>query len=134
MFSHRRLKFSISTTQNINGSSSYIRKTKYTRQSFSPGTPVSSINKTDCHDIAEILLKVAFNTIKQTNTHSYAPARYNLDKYTTVQGSNKIIRLHEFLQTAIDKKVSGHLGTWTSRYWKFRYWIIKIISLNLKTF
>jgi hypothetical protein len=26
---------------------------------FSPGTPVSSINKTDCHDIAEILLKVA---------------------------------------------------------------------------
>ena len=111
VFTSLRLKFSISTTQNINGSSSYIRKTKYTRQSFSPGTPVSSINKTDCHDIAEILLKVALNTIKQTNTHSYAPAGYNLDKYTTVQGSNKIIRLHEFLQTAIDKKVSGHLGT-----------------------
>ena len=31
-----------------------------------PGTPVSSINKTDRHDIAEILLKVALNTIKQT--------------------------------------------------------------------
>ena len=28
---------------------------------------VSSINKTDCHDITEILLKVALNTIKQTN-------------------------------------------------------------------
>jgi len=27
------------------------------------GTPVSSINKTDCHDITEILLKVALNTI-----------------------------------------------------------------------
>ena len=26
---------------------------------FSPGTPVSSTNKIDCHDIAEILLKVA---------------------------------------------------------------------------
>jgi hypothetical protein len=25
--------------------------------------PVSSTNKTDCHDIAEILLKVALNTI-----------------------------------------------------------------------
>jgi hypothetical protein len=25
---------------------------------FSPGTPVSSTNKTDCHDITEILLKV----------------------------------------------------------------------------
>ena len=30
---------------------------------FSLGTTVSSTNKTDCHDIAEILLKVAFNTI-----------------------------------------------------------------------
>jgi hypothetical protein len=30
---------------------------------FSPGTPVSSTNKTDCHDITEILLKVALNTI-----------------------------------------------------------------------
>jgi hypothetical protein len=28
-----------------------------------PGTPVSSTNKTDCHDITEILLKVALNTI-----------------------------------------------------------------------
>jgi hypothetical protein len=27
------------------------------------GTPVSSTNKTDCHDITEILLKVAINTI-----------------------------------------------------------------------
>jgi hypothetical protein len=29
---------------------------------FSPGTPVSSTTKTGCHDIAEILLKVALNT------------------------------------------------------------------------
>jgi hypothetical protein len=28
-----------------------------------PGTPVSPTNKTDCHDTAEILLKVALNTI-----------------------------------------------------------------------
>jgi len=35
---------------------------------FSPDRPVSStINKTDRHDITEILLKVALNTIKQTN-------------------------------------------------------------------
>jgi hypothetical protein len=32
---------------------------------FSPGIPVSSTNKTDCHDRAEILLKVALITIKQ---------------------------------------------------------------------
>ena len=30
---------------------------------FSPGTPVFSTNKTDHHDITEILLKVALNTI-----------------------------------------------------------------------
>ena len=30
---------------------------------FSPGTPVSSTNKSDRHDITEILLKVALSTI-----------------------------------------------------------------------
>ena len=35
---------------------------------FSPGSPISSTNKTDRHDITEILLKVALNTIKQTIT------------------------------------------------------------------
>jgi hypothetical protein len=30
---------------------------------FSPRTPVSYTNKTDRHDITEILLKVALNTI-----------------------------------------------------------------------
>ena len=34
---------------------------------FSQGPPVSSSNKTDRHNITEILLKVALNTIKQTN-------------------------------------------------------------------
>ena len=33
-----------------------------------PGTPVSSINKTDRNDIAEILLKVASSTIKPNQT------------------------------------------------------------------
>jgi hypothetical protein len=30
---------------------------------FSWGTPISTINKTDFHDITELLLKVALNTI-----------------------------------------------------------------------
>jgi hypothetical protein len=30
---------------------------------FYPGTPVSSTNKTDPHNITEVLLKVALNTI-----------------------------------------------------------------------
>jgi hypothetical protein len=33
---------------------------------FSPGTPASSTTKTGCHDIAEILLKVALNTKNQS--------------------------------------------------------------------
>jgi hypothetical protein len=37
---------------------------------FSPGTPVSSTNKTDRHDIFEILLKVALNTINLTTKPS----------------------------------------------------------------
>jgi hypothetical protein len=33
---------------------------------FSPGIPVASTNKTDHHDITEIFLKVALNTITLT--------------------------------------------------------------------
>ena len=33
---------------------------------FTPGTPVSSTSKTDCHDITEILLKVALSIIALT--------------------------------------------------------------------
>jgi hypothetical protein len=38
-------------------------------QWFTPGAPISSTNRTDRHDITEILLKVALSTIKQTNKH-----------------------------------------------------------------
>jgi hypothetical protein len=34
---------------------------------FSPGPPVSPTNKTDRHDITEILLKVSLSTKLQTN-------------------------------------------------------------------
>jgi membrane-bound inhibitor of C-type lysozyme len=44
---------------------------------FSPHTPVSSTNKTDHHDITEILLKVALNTITLTLHFIF---RNNLDK------------------------------------------------------
>ena len=36
---------------------------------FSLGTPVSTTNKTDHHDITEILLKLVLNTITLTLTH-----------------------------------------------------------------
>ena len=43
----------------------------YSRFWFSQDTPVSSTNKTDHHDITEVLLKVALNTIKQTTNIKY---------------------------------------------------------------
>ena len=36
---------------------------------FSPGTPASSTTKTGRHNIAEILLKVALNTINQIKSY-----------------------------------------------------------------
>ena len=36
-----------------------------------PGIPVSSINKTDCQDITEILLKVTLNTINHKSQTTY---------------------------------------------------------------
>ena len=35
---------------------------------FSPGTPACSTTKTSCHEIAEILLKVALNTSKKVQS------------------------------------------------------------------
>jgi hypothetical protein len=44
---------------------------------FSPGTPISSTNKTDRQDITEILLKVPLSTINQPtikdSTHVFHP-------------------------------------------------------------
>ena len=42
---------------------------------FCPGTPVSSTNKTDRHNITEILLKVALSTITLTLTLFYWSTR-----------------------------------------------------------
>jgi hypothetical protein len=61
-------------------------------QWFSPDTPVSSTNNTDRHDIAEILLKVALNTIiltpelkeKQSSTIRFSQKYVENYKYISV--------------------------------------------------
>ena len=46
-----------------------------------PGTLVSSTNKTDLHDITEILLNVALNTINQTlKTQEMKPPQKHINK------------------------------------------------------
>ena len=47
-------------------------------QWFSPITPVSSTNKTQCHDIAEILLNVALNFKSQNLNYINEPLNYSL--------------------------------------------------------
>ena len=55
---------------------------------FSPGVPVSSTNKTDCHDITEILLKVALNT-KHLN-HHWISLYYITYKYMIIHFSGLV--------------------------------------------
>jgi hypothetical protein len=43
---------------------------------FSPGTPASSTTKAGRHDIAEILLKVALNTINQIKSNQIIAVIY----------------------------------------------------------
>ena len=64
---------------------------------FSLGTQVSSTNKTDHHDIIEILLKVALNTINQTKPSKFQPYFHTFwirEKY-----SRKSLLLSEVVMT-----------------------------------
>ena len=54
-------------SHNFRGDRHWLHMSFYGRW-FSPGTSVSSTNKTDCHDITEILLKVTLNTINEKQT------------------------------------------------------------------
>jgi hypothetical protein len=49
---------------------------------FSPGTPVSSTNKTVRHDITEILLKVALKTPNPNQNHLYIMLLNNIGQET----------------------------------------------------
>jgi hypothetical protein len=51
---------------------------------FSPGTPISTTNKTHRHDITEILLKVELNTINQTYTHPAIMPIWHIQSQTKV--------------------------------------------------
>jgi hypothetical protein len=57
---NRSVVFSRYSFQLVSG---FLQVLFSTGQWFSPGTLFSSTSKTDCHDITEILMKVALNTI-----------------------------------------------------------------------
>ena len=54
---------------------------------FSPGTPVSSTNKSDRHDITEILFKVALNTINHHPTTTNLSIMYIRSRSRILPGS-----------------------------------------------
>ena len=55
----------------------------YCKSVVSPGTPVSTSNKTYCHDITEILLKVVLNTIEVINIRKSKDRQHNGHKKGT---------------------------------------------------
>jgi len=55
---------------------------------FSPGTPVSSTNKTNRHDINEIVLKVTLNTINQTKPYIYKWCSFRIIHFITVYNTS----------------------------------------------
>jgi hypothetical protein len=71
---------------------------------FSPGTPVFPINKTDRHDITEILMKVVLNT-RTPNL------KLGLEKFTQIQKEYSI-NINRFI---------------TQKY----YWIIWLFNLSI---
>jgi hypothetical protein len=94
-----------------------------TVQWFSPDTQISYTNKTDCHDITEILLKVALSTIKQTNQRIFFHNFDILLKGKPVLRQNIIFFSHYFciyrtklytvvtFQTEIRYKLHGNIST-----------------------
>jgi hypothetical protein len=127
-------------------------------QWFSPGTPFSSTNKSYHHDITEILLKVALNTINQTKPNPYrredkitslqGEECHREDKITSLQGEechreDKITSLQgeECHQAISDNcKYAGVIHGWTfSVFWLISVFLAKVqtvleIRVTLKSF
>jgi hypothetical protein len=81
---------------------------------FSPGISVSSTNKTDRHDIAEILLKVALNTTNQPNYYQYVRVFFlffillSYCYYAISISFQMIIFCHNRYQWYINSKIKIH--------------------------
>ena len=83
---------------------------------FSPGIPVSSTNKTDRHDLTEILLKVVLNNITLTRIHRHLLffklwkfISENLNELTVIKSS--IFVVFFFYQNIILQLIQVHRET-----------------------
>ena len=76
---------------------------------FSPATPVSSTNKTDRHDITEILLKVALNTINQNKPTNNGILQETVCKEVIVRQdiiNDKSVRRQDIMNNVVIHKCS----------------------------
>ena len=81
-----------------------------TCQWFSPGTPVSSTNKTDHHDITEILLKVTLNTINRTKPYVLTEYHHRNKKIVNHLGISSYINTHyTYIQTEVTKVIQTNV-------------------------
>ena len=80
---------------------------------FSPGTPVSSINKTDRHDITAILLKVAlYNTIHPWRLFQKPTVCTKWNIYDFIIGRQIELESRRLM-------FDGHLNRWTVNYGQY---------------
>ena len=87
---------------------------------FPPGSPDSSTNKTDHHDITEILLKVALSNIKQTcncNIAQFAISNSLNFSWQITSEIEILIIMYVTYQNEISNNVFGH--TYIPWYWDF---------------
>ena len=78
-----------------------VRQSLVAERLFSLGTQVSSTNKTDCHDIAEILLKVELNTITLIKHFQLQSPTRSLIKHSSVHVYLDLLPLCKHLFTEI---------------------------------
>ena len=87
---------------------------------FSPGSPVSSTNKTDCHDITEILLKVTLNTIKPNPNHRNF-LKMNMQNNCVLKNWHKQCKLFSFAVYVLPHTFYYWLICFRCNFW-ILYW------------
>jgi hypothetical protein len=84
---------------------------------FSPGTLVSSTNKTDLRDITEILLKVALNTITITPNSYACIGSYKSNYYTITTTTVSIVQKTTIPLTKTKQILEEENNTSATRSW-----------------
>ena len=100
-----------------------IGKSYLTGQWFSLGPTVSSTNKTNRHDIAEILLKVALNTIKPNQTFKAGLTVLYIDRWFLYRAIDGIWERYMYIKVL---GTSNHINYPTFAFFVFNFRIFPL--------